>query len=350
MDRNEIIYWLQENDVQKLKNLWHLADTTRSTYVGNEVHLRGIIEISNRCVRRCTYCGINNDNKNIPRYTMTSEEIMATVYEIASLNYGTVVIQSGEDFSMKAEWIGQIVRQIKSDTNLAVTLSLGERKKEEFKLWKECGADRYLLKIETGNKELFKRIHPSSLQGHWKNRVDILQCLLALGYETGSGIMVGIPGQTYDDVANDLLLFKELGIHMMGIGPYIPHPQTTLAEEYKNFANRETQVPNSEIMTYKVNALARIICPDVNIPTTTALATINSKNGRELGLKRGANVIMPNFTPLKYRQSYEIYPRRICLSEFGSALHQGIKNRIYSVGRAIGKGPGSAPNLSNSGC
>ncbi|KAA3613137.1 MAG: [FeFe] hydrogenase H-cluster radical SAM maturase HydE [Calditrichaeota bacterium] len=342
MQPDEVMHWLKEEDEQTLEVLWKKADETRREYVGNDIHLRGIIEISNYCVRLCHYCGINAANKNIKRYLMTVEEIMNGVKEIESYGYGTVVLQAGEDARIKADWIAEIIKRIKNETSLSVTLSLGERKKSELELWKKSGADRYLLKIETGNQRLFKSIHPTASKFEWSNRIQILFFLLETGYETGSGIMVGIPGQTYNDILTDIFLFKKLGVHMLGIGPFLPHPETSLGKEFFEGLEDKDQVPNTELMTYKVNALTRIICKNINIPTTTALATINSKTGRELGLKRGANVIMPNFTPIKYRQFYEIYPGRICLEEFGTKVNNMIHERIKSVDREIGYGPGSA--------
>ena len=342
MDRNTILHWLREDNTNRLKTLWQLADTIRRENVGQGVHLRGIIEISNHCVRRCSYCGINADNKTVSRYRMPAEKIIAVSKQIADAGYGTVVLQSGEDFDLDSDWVGNLVKSIKDETGLAVTLSLGERRRDEFLFWKQCGADRYLLKLETGNPDLYKHIHPNGLRTEWSGRQEILTYLIKTGYETGSGIMVGIPGQSYEDVANNLLLLRDLGVHMLGIGPYIPHPQTPLAAELALMKKRSAQVPNSELMTYKVNALARILCPKINIPTTTALATLNSANGRELGLCRGANVIMPNFTPLEYRRRYEIYPGRVCLNESGDWVQKAIRQRIESVGRKAASGPGSA--------
>jgi biotin synthase len=217
-----------------------------------------------------------------------------------------------------------------------------------------------LLRFETSNRELFEKIHPSR-PGKTSDRVAILRQLGQLGYEVGSGVMIGIPGQTFDDLARDIELFAELDLDMIGVGPYIAHPGTPLGKtSAAGVSNRLSgdfalpdnfeqecggdQVPNSEHMTYKVIALARLVCPAANIPSTTALATLNKADGRELGLSRGANVIMPNVTPTKYRQLYEIYPDKACILETAQACGECIRKRIESIGRIFGAGRGDSAN------
>jgi len=311
MNRATILHWLRETDETKLEELWQLADTVRRENVGDEVHLRGLIEFSNHCVRRCGYCGLRNDNLKISRYRMSKSEIIDCARLAVEYGYGTVVLQSGEDYGVTRDWIADVVRTIKAETSLAVTLSLGERSRDDLAAWRIAGTDRYLLRFETSNPELFDRIHPS-LPGRRSDRIAILRTLRELGYEVGSGVMIGIPGQTFDDLANDIELFRTLDLDMIGVGPYIAHPDTPLGQ---NSPPAGEQVPNSEEMTYKVVALTRIVCPKANIPSTTALATLNLANGRELGLCRGANVVMPNLTPVQYRDKYEIYPAKACIRE-----------------------------------
>jgi biotin synthase len=238
------------------------------------------------------------------------------------------------------EWMTEIIRRIKKETPLAVTLSLGERTDQELAAWRAAGADRYLLRFETSDRNLFDEIHPP-LGNRQCDRIAMLRRLKHHGYEAGSGIMVGIPGQTYASVAHDIALFRKLDLDMIGIGPFIPHPQTPLGGGLQIFppVNGE-QVPNNEMMVYKAVALTRLVRPDANIPATTALATINKKNGRELGLQRGANVFMPNLTPLKYRRLYEIYPNKACIAETGDACNGCLGLRIRSLGRHIGSGAG----------
>jgi biotin synthase len=340
LTHSEILGWLMEEDRNRLDLLWSAADETRRCNVGNEVHLRGLIEISNICSRQCAYCGLRAGNKSLPRYRMEQSEIVEAAHLARTLGFGTVVLQGGEDPGLTKSLIEQTVRQIKRETGLAVTLSLGERTFEELACWREAGADRYLLRFETSDRALFDMIHPG-LRGASADRIGILRQLKSLGYETGSGIMVGLPGQTYESVARDIELFRELDLDMIGIGPFIPHRDTplgTLPPDHDLLASRE--VPTGELMVYKAVALARLVCPEANIPATTALATINRANGRELALQRGANVVMPNLTPLKYRKLYEIYPNKACVDEAGTACNSCLRLRIGKIGRSVGVGPG----------
>jgi biotin synthase len=355
MTREEICTWLTETAEDRLETLWAEADRVRRESVGDAVHLRGLVEISNHCVRRCAYCGISAENREIERYRMTSDEVLACAEMASRLGYGTVVMQAGEDYGLGRGWVGDIVREIKGRTGLAVTLSLGERPLEDLAAWREAGADRYLLRFETSDSALYERIHPS-LPGKRSDRFGQLRALRELGYEVGSGVMLGIPGQTYTSLARDLELFRDLDLDMIGVGPFIPHPATPLGHPCVGAAGEipgvlgapEEQVPNTEAMTYKAVALARILRPDANIPSTTALATLNQATGRELGLARGANVVMPNLTPTKYRALYEIYPGKACVSETAEACNSCLRRRIESMGRIVGQGAGNRKKTKDS--
>lgn len=337
MNNQEIKNWLTEQDPKKLVKLWQMADKTRQASIGDVVYLRGLIELSNYCVRQCGYCGINVENTAIDRYRMTETEIMECAKKAVAFGYGTVVMQAGEDYGLTREFVAAIVARIKAETPLAVTLSLGERSHEDLIAWRNVGADRYLMRFETSNPALYALIHSQLTNADPKrDRFAILQELKQLGYEVGSGIMIGIPGQTYDDLAADILRFRELDLDMIGVGPYISHPATRLAT--MNTAQAlVSQVPNTEDMTYKVVALARLVCPRANIPSTTALATLNTVNGRELGLMRGANVVMPNLTPPEYRVKYEIYPNKACINETAEQCQGCLQLRIASMGRKTEK-------------
>jgi biotin synthase len=343
-DKTEILNWLRETNAERLAELWRLADETRRSHVGDAVHLRGLVEISNFCARQCAYCGLRTGNESLVRYRMLADEIFEAAQRAVKFGYGTVVLQSGEDYEITTEWMAEVVRRIKNETSLAVTLSLGERTDDELAAWREAGANRYLLRFETSDRNLFEEIHPP-LGNRKCDRIAILRRLREFGFEVGSGIMIGIPGQTYASVANDIALFRELDLDMIGIGPFIPHPATPLGGGFKNSppVNGE-QVPNTELMVYKAVALTRLVRPDANIPATTALATINKKNGRELGLQRGANVFMPNLTPLKYRRLYEIYPAKACIEETGNACNGCLSARIQMIGRHVGRGQGGRRN------
>jgi biotin synthase len=337
MTREEVLRWLRETDETALEALYQRADDARRRHVGDEVHLRGLIEISNHCVRNCGYCGLRRANEPLGRYRMSADEILACAREAVEYGYGTVVMQSGEDYGIRRQWMADLVRRIKAETPLAVTLSLGERTDEALRLWRKAGADRYLLRFETSNRDLYDRIHPAHPHKR-SDRIAMLKRLRGFGYEIGSGVMIGIPGQSYEDLATDIETFRALDLDMIGMGPYLPHPATPLAVAPRGAAG--AQVPNTEAMTYKMIALTRLACPEANIPSTTALATLNLAQGRELGLQRGANIVMPNLTPQKYRALYEIYPAKACIAETARQCHGCMKGRILSIGRSVGAGAG----------
>jgi biotin synthase len=341
LSRREILDWLRESDPARLKELYAWADRVRKEHVGDAIHLRGLIEISSHCVRQCMYCGLRQANQSLTRYRMSREEILGCAREAVSLGYGTVVMQAGEDDELTAEWIAEIVRWIKRETPLAVTLSLGERTAGELALWREAGADRYLLRFETSDEKLYRAIHPQRRMCS-THRMVLLQQLQRLGYEAGGGVMVGIPGQSYESLAGDVAAFRSLDLDMIGIGPYIAHPRTPLGSgQLRPPVDAAEQAPNTEEMVYKMVALARLVCPTANIPATTALATINKTNGRRQGLSVGANVVMPNLTPVKYRRLYEIYPAKVCIDESARDCNQCLRGQIHSLGRFPGSGPGT---------
>ena len=343
MNKTEILEWLKEDDVNKLNELWQKADDVREKNVGDEVHLRGLIEASNICVRTCCYCGINAlQGHSVPRYRMTVDEMKECVKLAVKFGYGTIVVQAGEDYGLTKDMIADFLRWVKDNSELAITLSLGERKEDEYVAWYEAGADRYLLRFETSDPELYRNIHPPVKGQKHVDRFEVLRMLKSIGYETGSGVMVGIPGQSYDILANDILAFNELGLHMVGIGPYISDPATSLGRgEDVIKLDSSQQVPNTQEMTCKALALTRILCPKTNLPSTTALSTL-SDSGREQGLNCGGNVIMPNITPLEYRKLYAIYPAKSCIKEDAESFHNQIRERIEAIGRKVGQGRGDS--------
>jgi biotin synthase len=332
---DELARWLRERSPGRLEELWTRADDVRREHVGDEVHLRGLIEISNHCVRQCHYCGLRAGHRALPRYRMSADEVLGCAEQAHRFGFGTVVLQAGEDPELSSDWVADVVRRIKSTTGLAVTLSLGERTHQELEAWRQAGADRYLLRFETSDPILYRGIHPSHA-GQVHSRLSCLDELHSLGYEVGSGVMVGLPGQSYESLAHDLMLFRKLDLDMIGIGPFIAHPATPLGSG----APEQGEVPADELMTTIMVALARLACPEANIPSTTALATLNVAQGRELGLRRGANVVMPNLTPTRYRTLYEIYPSKACLFETARQCADCVTRRIESIGRRVGSGPG----------
>ena len=318
MKKSEIINILSDNS--KNNEIFEKADSIRQENVGDEVHLRGLIEFSNICKRQCKYCGLRSENRTIERYRILKNEILECTQNAVKMGYKTVVLQSGEDDYYDSDKLCEIIREIKK-LDLALTLSIGEKSYDEYKAFKKEGADRYLLRIETTDKNLYQEMHPNA---SFENRVNCLMNLKSLGYETGTGCLVGLPNQTIESLAEDILFFKELDADMIGIGPFIPHEQTPLA-----------QAPKGDFwLALKVMALTRINLPDINIPATTAMETLNP-NGRLIALQSGANVVMPNITSKEYRAKYEIYPGKICIGESPEQCRGCIEGKIKSIGRSI---------------
>jgi len=323
----------------ELRLLSERADRVRAAAVGDEVHLRGLIEICNICRRHCAYCGLRAGNRTLVRVRMQADEILASAEEAVGLGCRTIVLQAGEYFGLGAELIGDVVAEIKRRFGVAVTLSLGERTEAELTRWRERGADRYLLKFETSDRVLFSRYHPPR-DGGPLHRLELLPVLWELGYEVGSGILVGLPGQTWASVAADLRLFADLNLDMIAIGPWVPHPATPLGSRFPGGPpGQPEQVPNSCLATRKLIALARILCPEANIPATTALAEIDAVE-HLAALRGGANVVMLDVTPAAYRVPYDIYPSRIRNGDV-LARNRSILRALRASGRPIGKGTGA---------
>ena len=281
--------------------IFQTADEIRRQYVGDGIHLRGLIEFSNICKRNCLYCGLQCSNRSAERYRLSKNDILTLVQGGISQGYKTIVLQSGEDEFYSTNLLCDIISRIK-DFGAAVTLSIGEKTFAEYKAYKEAGADRFLLRSETTDKDLYQKMHP---RADFENRKRCLCDLKKLGYETGTGCLVGLPGQTMESLADDILFFKSLDADMVGIGPFIPHPQTPLAHE-----------KNGDLdLAVKVMALTRVLLPDINIPATTAMESLRP-DGRLLALQSGANVVMPNLTDELHKKMYEIYPNKAGTSRF----------------------------------
>ena len=325
--KNEVIEILKDNSQNDW--LFSLADKIRKENVGDEVHLRGLIEFSNICKRTCKYCGLRCENKEIDRYRIEPDDIIFYAQKAVDMGYKTIVLQSGEDEYYSREILCKIIKGIKT-LDVALTLSIGERSFDDYKAFKDCGADRYLIRIETTDKELYKKMHPHM---SFENRVRCLKDLGKLGYEVGTGCLVGLPGQTIESLANDILFFKEINADMVGIGPFIAHPHTPL----KDCLNGDFT------LALKVMALTRILLKNINIPATTAMETLNP-NGRIIALQSGANVVMPNVTTTEYRAKYEIYPNKICINENPSQCFNCVSGKIRSIGRSVSTGYGFRNN------
>jgi biotin synthase len=290
--RGEIVSLLRaEGEAAAL--LFAGADRLRAEVFGPVVHLRALIEFSNYCRNNCLYCGLRRGNRILRRYRMPPEEIVALARRAAGHGFRTVVLQAGEDPYYTPSLLAGVVREVKR-LGVQVALSVGELARADYALLREAGADRYLLRHETADPGLFAGLKPDT---SFKRRCRCLRWLKELGFETGAGPMVGLPGQTIGSLADDILLMRDLGVAMAGIGPFVPHPSTPLA----------TAAPGSVFLTMKVLAVTRLCLPFANLPATTAVGAA-AAGGREAALRCGANVVMPDITPLRYRQLYEIYP------------------------------------------
>lgn len=323
LTKSEIVDLLSSADTP---SLFAAADGVRKKYVGDGVYLRGLIEFSNFCKNDCCYCGIRRSNMHAARYRLTPTQIVQMAQNALSYGYKTVVLQSGEDLSFTPDKMAEMIRQIKK-LGLVITLSIGEKTREEYALYKKEGADRYLLRIETTDKTLYERLDPGM---SFDNRVRCLMDLKELGYEVGSGSLVGLPGQTLESLADDLLFFQKLPVDMAGIGPFIPHPHTPLGTE---------KADGHFELALKMMAIMRLLLPDINIPATTAMETLHPR-GRLLALQCGANVVMPNVTEGDFRQKYELYPGKICVTDSPAHCRGCIESKIKSIGRFVSPGKG----------
>lgn len=315
LSRPELLRLLQGDEDEAL---FARAREMRRRVFGRDVYLRGIVEFSNHCRKQCHYCGLRRGNTKLQRYRLSPQEILQAAARTVPLGLGTVVLQSGEDLSFDSETVGWIVAEIKKRFGLAVTLSLGERSREELSCWRECGADRYLLKFETSDPGLHARLRPGE---SLHKRLECLHILQELGYEAGSGVIVGLPGQSLEDLADSLLLLQRLDLDMLSAGPFLPHPDTPLA------GSRAGDVP----VSLRVMALMRLLSPRSNIPATSALE-VALPQGRLLGLQAGANVIMPTLTPQHVRAGYAIYPGKNAPDDDVRKLVEEVKMTIRHAG------------------
>ncbi len=320
---DELIGIIENIDEDSRKYLIEKASETRYKYYANKVFLRGLIEFTNYCKNNCYYCGIRRDNKNAERYRLSAEEIMDCCKMGYNLGYRTFVLQGGEDNDYSDDKIVEIIRMIKTAyPACAITLSIGEKSPESYKKYYTAGADRYLLRHETATDEHYGRLHPEALS--LSTRKQCLFELKAIGYQVGAGYMVGSPYQTAENLATDLLFLVELQPQMVGIGPFIPHKDTLFKDEE----------PGSMNLTILMIALTRLLLPKALIPATTALGTIHPQ-GREMGLRAGANVVMPNLSPTNVRQKYSLYDNKICTGDEAAECRSCIEKRVEGAGFVI---------------
>jgi biotin synthase len=329
LEKKEIISLLQADDAKDINIIFARAAEIRNEFMGNEIHLRGIIEFSNYCEQNCLYCGLRKSNEDLQRYRMNEEIILSIAKTINEKGIKTIVLQSGEDNNCSSEFISKIIRHIKLfDT--AVTLSLGERNFNEYENWKEAGADRYLLKHETANPKLYSMYHQGQLLDE---RLKHLTFLKNLGYQVGSGNLIGLPFQTIEDIADDILLCKKMDVDMASFSPFIPSPDTPY---------RQKKTVDSKLIL-KTIAVARIVLKNVHIPATTALATL-LPDGRKQGILAGANVIMPNFTPSVFSENYKIYPNKLNDLNIDRTLEE-LENLAFNLKMKISRSRGESLKL-----
>lgn len=318
----ELLYILDHVTKDSMELLFAYSHQVRVQYYGHAVYMRGLIEFSNYCKQNCAYCGIQSANQGVDRYRLHCSEILDCCKEGYRLGYRTFVLQSGEDPYYTDERMEEIVMSIKTQyPDCAITLSIGERSYECYQKLFEAGADRYLLRHETASQSLYESLHPTMDYDH---RRHCLYMLKKIGYQVGAGFMVGLPGQSNQDLVEDLLFLKELQPDMVGIGPFIPHPSTPLSK-YSGGTLEKTLI---------MVALTRLLLPDALLPATTALGSMDPK-GREQALKVGANVVMPNLSPLHVRPKYELYEGKICTGDEAAHCRSCIQKRIESAGFAV---------------
>lgn len=324
---DELVFILKHIEKSGKEHLINRAHETRIKSYGDKVYMRGLIEFSSYCKERCKYCGINARNKNASRYRLSMDDTLLSCEIGYELGYRTFVLQGGEDDYFTDDKIVEMIRAIKEKyEDIAITLSVGEKSYESYERYYKAGADRYLLRHETASRELFEKIHEDS---NYDNRIECLWNLKKIGYQVGAGFMVGIPSQTKEDLAKDILFLKELNPEMIGIGPFIPHKDTIYKDE----------IGGTLEDTVTMIALVRMFLPSALLPATTALGSINPL-GREQGIKAGANVVMPNLSPTRVREKYSLYDGKICTGDEAAECRQCIENRITKAGFTIDMGKG----------
>lgn len=320
LSKEEYVQLLENLTAKEQKQLQTEAVRIRKKYYGDRVFVRGLIEFTNYCKNNCYYCGIHVKNKNVERYRLSKEEILSCCAQGYRLGMRTFVLQGGEDPYYTDDLLVEIISEIKKlYSDCAITLSIGERSKESYSRLKAAGADRYLLRHETATEAHYGKLHPENMR--LSNRKKCLYTLKELGYQVGAGFMVGSPYQTFSCLAEDLLFLKELQPAMVGIGPFVPHHETCFAQFSQGTVEQ----------TVVLLSMLRILLPKALLPATTALGTIDPR-GREKGLAAGANVVMPNLSPITVRKKYELYDAKICTGEEAAECIECLKKRIASVG------------------
>ena len=330
---DELTLLIEDNAPELAAELALRARAVREKIYGKKVYIRGLIEFTNYCRNNCYYCGIRRDNGKAQRYRLTHEEILACCAAGYQLGFRTFVLQGGEDSYFTDDRLTELIRAIKkSHPDCAVTLSVGERERYSYERLFEAGADRYLLRHETADKAHYESLHPAELSH--EHRLQCLRDLKAIGYQVGCGMMIGSPGQTTEHLIKDLRFLQELQPEMVGIGPFIPQHNTPLANSQAGTAE----------LTLKLLSIIRLLLPQVLLPATTALGTIDPQ-GREKGLLAGANVLMPNLSPVAVREKYALYDNKICMGEEAAECIRCLSKRVEATGYRIVKDRGDHPGF-----
>jgi len=329
----ELVLLLNAQGQDKTK-LYTRSSEVKKQHVGNKVYFRGLVELSNICSKNCLYCGIRAGNTKPDRYMVSEEEVLEAAQFALENGYGSMVLQSGERCDEQfVDTVSNLLKKIKelSGGKLGITLSMGEQTEKTYREWYAKGAHRYLIRIETSDRELYYKIHPHNKKHDFDIRINALKLLREIGYNVGSGVMIGLPFQTIEHLASDLLFLKQLDVDMVGMGPFIEHEDTPLYEFKDSLWPKKERFD----VSLKMVALLRIMMKDINIAATTAMQAID-KQGREKALKVGANIIMPNLTPVKYREDYLLYEDKPCLDEDASECRNCLEARIHMAGDDIG--------------
>ena len=333
--KEDLVRLLSTNEEESMK-IYEKSKAIKAEQIGRKVYFRGLIEYSNYCSKNCLYCGIRAGNSRYIRYQMPDEEVLEAAKYAYDNKFASIVIQSGERNGRKfIDSIEKLLKEIHrmSEGKLHVTLSLGEQTEKTYQRWFTAGAHRYLLRIEVSNPVLYSKLHPNDKHHDYNERLDALRRLRKVGYQVGTGVMIGLPFQTIPDLADDLIFFRDFDIDMAGMGPYIEHQDTPLYQ----FRNELLPLHERFLLSLKMVALLRIMMKDINIAATTAMQSIDPQ-GREKALLVGANVIMPNLTPVKYRQNYLLYENKPCLDENAEECNSCLEARIAMAGDEIGYG------------
>jgi biotin synthase len=336
LTREDLVYLLSTNEERDKHSLFRKANQVKKQNSGNVVYLRGLIELSNICRKDCFYCGIRKSNGNIERYTLKDEDVLDLAMYAWRNDFGSIVIQTGERTDkVFVDGLTSLIRTIreKTDGQLGITLSCGEQDYETYQEWFDAGAHRYLLRIETTSEELFRKIHPDNEFHRFEDRFLALENLKKAGFQAGTGVMIGLPGQTMENLADDLLFFKSFDVDMIGMGPYIPHPDAPMGKWKARLLKPAERVE----LSLKMIALARIMLKDVNIAASTAMQALDP-DGRVKAILAGANVFMPNMTPKIFADNYHLYEGKPAVRDNAMEIVRELEVRLKGLGETVGYG------------